>query len=82
MSGSPHVTMLCDPCGKDRQFKRVTHAGAYTVRGQAITADLPMIACPVCGVLQPDPDHDPLVAIYNAYQRQTGLAHPKAEEPI
>lgn len=76
MSESPAIMGFCDVCSVDRGFTRVTQTGTYTVRGQAVTADLPMIACLVCGALQPDPDDDCMVAIYKAYERATGLAHP------
>jgi putative zinc finger/helix-turn-helix YgiT family protein len=49
------VTMYCDPCGDDREFRREGREKTVDVRGEPITVTAPTLVCATCGATQPDP---------------------------
>ena len=73
------VNIFCDTCNDDRDFVRTLHTQTLAVRGESITAKIPMLVCPVCKNIQPDPDPnaDPMVPFYEEYRRRHGLLTPR-----
>ncbi len=71
------ITMYCDPCGDDREFRRELREKTVEVRGETITVTAPTLVCASCGATQPDPEgerhgQDPIRLANDEYRRRHG----------
>jgi len=71
------LALYCPTCDEDRDFQREIRPETHKVRGEQVSADIPSYVCPVCGDTQPDPDHDPMVLLYDEYRRRHHLLTPQ-----
>jgi DNA-binding XRE family transcriptional regulator len=78
MSESNTVTMYCDPCDDDREFRREPREATVEVRGESIAVTAPVLVCTSCGGTQPDPQSerlglDPIRLANDVYRRRHGM---------
>lgn len=67
------VTMYCDKCCKDQEFRQQDVRVTIPIRNDPITASIPTLVCPQCGDQQPHPDHDAMEILYRKYEKKHGI---------
>jgi putative zinc finger/helix-turn-helix YgiT family protein len=78
MPESNTITMYCDPCGDDREFRREPRETTIEVRGDAIKVTAPTLVCALCGATQPDLESerkglDPIRLAFDEYRRRHNM---------
>jgi hypothetical protein len=74
----PTVFRFCDACNDDRHYNRVVRRETVVIRGVAVSADIRILVCPVCGETQPDmaDGYDDMAVLFDAYRKLTGKPFP------
>jgi len=72
------MTGYCPHCEEERELVPTSRAVEYSVRGDNITVQVPMLRCSTCGkeFEPPDGSNDPLGLAYAEYRRRHNLVQP------
>ncbi len=78
------IIMFCDPCGDDREFVRESRKQTHAIRGEQITAVIPLLVCRSCGHTQPDhtTEIDSLQLFHEEYRRRHKMLTPNRVRSI
>jgi putative zinc finger/helix-turn-helix YgiT family protein len=72
------MTGFCPHCEEERELVATARPVEYSMRGDFITVQVPMLRCSACGkeFEPPDGSHDPLELAYAEYRRRHNLVQP------
>ena len=69
--------VLCSACECERSARREARAQEFSVRGEAVALEIPVLVCTTCGGIEVDPAFgDPAAHALDAYRRKRGLLLP------
>ena len=69
--------VMCSACECERPVRREVRAQEFSVRGEAIALEIPVLVCTTCGGVEVDPAFgDPAAHALDAYRRKRGLLLP------
>ncbi len=71
------VFIFCVSCGEDRELRQETRRVEYTVRGEPVSLEVPLLICPTCGMEEVAKDFgDPVEKAFSCYREAHELLHP------
>ena len=71
--------VVCSACECERSARREVRAQEFSVRGEAVTLEIPVLVCTTCGGVEVDPAFgDPAAHALDAYRRKAKTSKSRA----